>query len=417
MFGRSIMLRGSLAQPLRRLLVGRATTLAPQHGSRHQVEFGSRLYALDLARFVAMILMMQGHIIDALVSPSVVDIGTFPWNIWHMIRGLTAPVFLMVSGIVHVFANKRDSSGRIRPEVIARRIRWGLTLIGIGYLMVFPANRVWDLPFVPQASWATAFAVNILQLTGVTILLFTAVMSSTRSIASMGFRALVTGLSILSLTPLMYTASVSAAVLPAWLVPYLNASTGSLFPFFPFASYLFFGVAAGAYLHAVPAEQRTAQLQKYGWRVGGVIAALAMLAHVVALNVGVPFNELEHAGSVALVLRRVGIVLMLFSASAWTLRKTWRFRSWFTMFSAKSLYIYVIHLVILFGTPWFDGLGRTQYRQYGLGEGALLMLAIMASTLFIAWTIDLAQKRTWSPATRHAFSLGAIALSAYLLLF
>lgn len=415
MFDRNILFRGSLLQPLRKLVTGRVhPEVSPcKHAS---VEAGTRLYALDLARFIAMILMMQGHILDALVTPAVIDVGAFPWNIWHMIRGVTAPVFLMVSGVVHVFANKRDSSGRIRADVLSRRIRWGLTLVGIGYLMSFPANRIWDLPYVQQSAWQTALVVNILQLTGVTILLFTSVVSSSRNVASMGFRALVTGLIILALTPIMYSQHVTSAVLPAWLVPYLNASTGSLFPFFPFASYLFFGVAVGAYLHAVPADVRTAQLQKYGWRVGGTIAALALLAHGVAWKMGVPFSELEHAGSVSLVLRRVGFVLMIFSASAWALNRTWRMRSWFSLFSTKSLYIYVIHLVILFGTPWFDGIGRTHFRQFGLAEGLLWMVSIMVSTLFIAWAINYAQKKTWPVLVRHTFSSGAILLSAYLLL-
>ncbi len=415
MADRSVLFRGSLIQPLRKLVTGRVhPEFSPLRQAR--VEVGTRLYALDLARFVAMILMMQGHILDTLVSPSVIDVSSFPWNIWHMIRGVTAPVFLMVSGVVHVFANKRDTSGRIRPDVLARRIRWALTLIGIGYLMVFPANRLWDLPYVPQSSWQTALAVNILQLTGATILLFAAVMSSTRSVASMGFRALVTALTILALTPIMYSQHVSSAVFPVWLVPYLNASTGSLFPFFPYASYLFFGVAIGTYLHAVPAEGRTAQLQKYGWRVGGVIAGFALLAHAVAWKMGVPFTELEHAGSIALVLRRVGLVLIIFSGCAWALNGTWRLRSWFSLFSAKSLYIYVIHLVILFGTPWFDGIGRTHFRQYGLADGLLLMVAIMASTLFIAWAIDYAQRKSWPLPVRRLFGAGAIALSSYLLL-
>ncbi|MDZ4745459.1 MAG: acyltransferase [bacterium] len=415
MSNKSILFRGSLIQPLRKLVTGRTHTDVSTY-RQTSAESGSRLYALDLARFVAMILMMQGHILDALVTPTVIDVNAFPWNIWHMIRGITAPVFLMVSGAVHVFANKRDSTGRIRPDALAKRIRWGLTLIGIGYLMVFPANRVWDLPYVPSSNWQTALAVNILQLTGATILLFAAVMSSTRNVASMGFRALVTGLSILAITPIMHSSYINSSVLPAWIVPYLNASTGSLFPFFPFASYLFFGVAVGAYLHAVPADQRMIQLQKYGWRVGGILAGLALFAHLVAWKMGLAFSEISHSGSVSLVLLRIGFVLMMFSASAWALNKTWRFRTWYSMFSTRSLFIYVIHLVILFGTPWFDGIGRTHFRQYGLAEGLLMMFAIMASTLFITWAIDFGIKRKWSMPARHLFSAGALLVAAYLLL-
>ena len=81
---------------------------------------GSRLFALDLARLMAMLMMMQGHTLDALVNPQLMDLGTFPWNIWQFMRGLTAPIFLIVSGTVHVFAMKRDEQGAMSEETRKR---------------------------------------------------------------------------------------------------------------------------------------------------------------------------------------------------------------------------------------------------------------------------------------------------------
>ena len=100
-----------------------------------------------------MCFMMQGHVLDALVTRDVIVTTELPWSIWHLIRGFTAPIFLMVSGAVHAFATKRDEDGRVREDVIAKRIRWAFTIIGIGYFMMFPAGRVWDFPFVSDAGW------------------------------------------------------------------------------------------------------------------------------------------------------------------------------------------------------------------------------------------------------------------------
>ena len=68
-----------------------------------QVNSNSRLFVLDLARCIAMIMMIQGHTLDALTDPQLLDIHAFPWNIWNFIRGLTAPVFLIVSGDHNLF--------------------------------------------------------------------------------------------------------------------------------------------------------------------------------------------------------------------------------------------------------------------------------------------------------------------------
>ena len=65
----------------------------------------NRLFGLDIARLFAMLMMVQGHTIYCLINQSILFSGTTFWNNWTFIRGFTAPVFLMVSGAVHIFAN------------------------------------------------------------------------------------------------------------------------------------------------------------------------------------------------------------------------------------------------------------------------------------------------------------------------
>ncbi len=408
-----IVHRGILTQPLEReRAVGRGVRPARAFS---QVPDG-RLYALDLARFMAMVFMMQGHVLDALVSSSVIDVSQAPWNLWHWVRGLTAPVFLMVSGAVHVFASKRGANGAILPDVLAKRVRWAITIIGLGYLLYMPANRVWDLPFVPQNGWQQFYAVNILQLTGVALLAFILIMASTKSVNSMGRRALVTGVAILALSPVT-SSQWFIQSLPGWLAAYFTTSAGSLFPVFPFASFLFFGVALGAYLRAVPAEFRDDQLYRLGITVGAVVAMLAFLLHHVLIANGVEASLLESPVSPLLAIRRLGIVLMIFSAAVVLLRKTYRYRNWYVLFGTRSLYIYVIHLVLLYGTPWFDSVGRTQFRSLGLPGGIVVMMSIMVSTLFIAWAIDRYERSEIRPSIKMSLRVGAYALGVWLLFF
>ena len=91
-----------------------------------------RITALDMARFLAMIMMVQGHTIDALASRDFLDIHFFPWNVWDFLRGFTAQIFLIVSGMVQVFANKRLENGKLKPETIKKRITIATILIIIG---------------------------------------------------------------------------------------------------------------------------------------------------------------------------------------------------------------------------------------------------------------------------------------------
>jgi uncharacterized membrane protein len=374
----------------------------------------SRLYALDLARFVAMLLMIQGHVLDALVMPSVIDVTQPPWNTWSWIRGLTAPVFLTVSGAVHVFAAKRDAEGRIQDSTIQRRMRWAVTILVIGYLLVFPGKRVIDLPYVPAEGWHAFFAVNILQLVGAAMIVFVAVMQTTRSVAEMGRRAVITVGVILVCSPLAHL-DVAHAALPMWLQPYLTAKYGSLFPFFPFASYLFLGVVIGAHLHSLPAEERDARLVRMGLRLGVPLTLLGygLLYGLVAM--GVPQKSIDNSDSVILVAARFGAVLVVFAAAVKLLRATWSLRSAYILFGSKSLYIYIIHGVLLFGTPWWDGIGRTQAKSMTLGRGLAALLVILVATLVLSWLIDKYQHAAMAESTRRR--LRAAMVGALIVMF
>ena len=81
-----------------------------------------------------MILMVQGHTIDALANSNSYDVSQFPWSIWHIIRGFTAPIFLVVSGSVQVFANKRQENGKLKSETSKKRLIMALVLILIAYI-------------------------------------------------------------------------------------------------------------------------------------------------------------------------------------------------------------------------------------------------------------------------------------------
>ncbi|MEN3027531.1 MAG: heparan-alpha-glucosaminide N-acetyltransferase domain-containing protein, partial [Chlorobiota bacterium] len=160
-----------------------------------------RLVALDAVRFVAMLLMIQGHTLDALVAPTELDVTKFPWSVWNFLRGLTAPVFLLASGIVHVFATKRDPRGQLPRQLVWRRIRWALTLLGVGYLMMLPAQRLWHLNCVPAEQWTAFFRVHILQLLGVTLLAVLALFLFTRTHRQLALAGGIVGLLIVLAAP------------------------------------------------------------------------------------------------------------------------------------------------------------------------------------------------------------------------
>ena len=83
-------------------------------------------------------MMLQGHFIDTLLATSYRDLNAVPFLIWSYFRGITAPLFFTISGLIFTYllirakekgqANKRMKKGIIR----------GFFLIGVGYLIRIP---------------------------------------------------------------------------------------------------------------------------------------------------------------------------------------------------------------------------------------------------------------------------------------
>ncbi|HNQ26630.1 MAG TPA: heparan-alpha-glucosaminide N-acetyltransferase domain-containing protein, partial [Aquaticitalea sp.] len=98
----------------------------------------TRLYFLDAVRAFAILMMLQGHFVDTLLNPIYRDDAYPAYTIWSYFRGITAPVFFTISGLVFLYLllkayQKGDDSIRIR-----KGISRGLMLILIGYLLRIP---------------------------------------------------------------------------------------------------------------------------------------------------------------------------------------------------------------------------------------------------------------------------------------
>ncbi len=352
-----------------------------------------RVYLLDLARFLAMVFMMQGHTLDSLVSPKFLDVTTFPWNIWHSFRGLTAPVFLIISGAVHVYVLKRDENGRLTNDTIYKRIRWAAIIMMIGYLLVFPANRMYDLIYLDVKGWQVFFQVNILQLTGISLVLLLLVAMLTRSSQSLGRASLGIGIAITFITPFVQYIDWFLYI-PEGIAAYISFEHGSIFPVFPFASYLFYGVALGSYLKNVPSDQWTQKLKKLALTIGLPLFVIGVGLNIFQAHLnGTELAEFGRA-SAGLVLTRIGIVLGILSFLSYIYPYVKSFDQYTIIFSRKSLYIYVIHLVLLYGCTWFPSIAKLYPQQLPLWAGLTLVPIVISITLGFVAVIHFAEKRS-----------------------
>jgi len=93
----------------------------------------NRLYFIDAVRAFAILMMLQGHFIDTLIAPIYKDTSNIAFVIWSYFRGITAPVFFTISGLIFTYLLLRaHAKGNDQPRIKKGLFR-GLLLIIIGY--------------------------------------------------------------------------------------------------------------------------------------------------------------------------------------------------------------------------------------------------------------------------------------------
>ena len=70
-----------------------------------------RIQFIDVLRAFAILMMLQGHFVDTTLDPYYRQDDSWVYNLWHFMRGLTAPVFFTTTGLVFVYLLMRD--GRV----------------------------------------------------------------------------------------------------------------------------------------------------------------------------------------------------------------------------------------------------------------------------------------------------------------
>lgn len=349
-----------------------------------------RLDFLDFIRLAAMAFMVQGHTLDALVRPQHLDLGTFPWNVWHALRGQTAPIFLMISGLVGVLSLRRDAEGQVPAAQLGRRVAWALGLMAMGYLLVFPANRIADLRWLSPDGWRGFLQVNILQLNGAGLLLLTALAALTRSDRAYGRIALGLATATLLATPFLQGVD-WFRLLPEGLAAYVSHGHGSLFPLFPHGMYLFLGAGAGWYLKGVAPEEALLRFRRLcGW---GTLAALAGSGVAALLPSSLFPAHDPYATGWAFTLLRLGLALPIMALlSLWAERMP-ALAATCAPLGRHSLKVYVGHLVLLYGLPWTLGLTKALYRSLSLGQGLLAVLFVGGVTFGGVILLEVIQRR------------------------
>lgn len=337
-----------------------------------------RVIYIDLLRFCAIFLMVHGHTVDVLLSNEFRRPDSIGFNTWLFFRGLTAPLFLFASGFIYGVRFRRTDSPEKFRKIKIKTIKRALLLIVIGYLMKSPTPTFIDWEHVTYQMIQLFYAVDILQLIGASLLIFLTMELIARRFKYDAARYLIVISIIFLLGRQLSTLVDWEEYFPLQISSWFSQRTGSLFPLFPWGAYLFLGGAVGIYFQRKGFLDNMIHLTKVQLKIGLIFILSAFLINFLELK----FFDMSTfwTTSPALFYARFGTVLIfgsLFSVLSLYIKRIPKF---LYNASKNSLWIYVVHVMLLYGSSWNRGVKDFLGYKCNVGEtiiGIILMWILM----------------------------------------
>ena len=317
---------------------------------------------------MAAVIMIQGHTFDSFTRPDLRNKSAFMLS--QFLGGMPPAIFLFLTGITFAFLmdsqDRKGGSGWQRVVAALKRSRY-LFLIAFLfriqlYVFGYPTSPAGDL-----------LKVDILNCMGMAMLVFApmAVFTTRERIRL----CTVLGFVVAGLAPVV--SMIDASSVP-WLIRSYVFPSYNYFGFFPWASFLAFGMAAGSIIRVVKHEDLGRAML---WFLAAGLG-LAVVAHQFGQ---MPYSIYQKSefwlNSPLLIMIKLGVVLaMLAVAWLWVNLAAPQRWSLFRQLGTTSLIVYWVHIELVYGR-WF-GIWK---EAFSVGEVLIftaLLLALMVGISF-----------------------------------
>ena len=325
-----------------------------------------RLKFIDMARSVAILLMLEGHFVDDTLMEVYRDTDNTIFFTWQFVRSFTAPVFLTVTGLIFVYLmlKKRDE-GWFENIRIRKGFKRVVELLFWGLLVQWYAFHVLE-----------CISVGILS-----ILLIYGLYKLIRFIP-LWFLFMLAGILAFSLYPFVKAEHGGTTFVEDGWMSFLQwiydskRGTVAWFPILPFMGYTMFGAMIGTLLHDLRKHVQTYYFPTIVLVLGAIffffsqalLGGIDSVVDVFASDWKYSFIRIDW------LFERFGMVLMELSVLIF-IDKIWgekiREGNLFLKVGQNTLTIYVLHMVLLYGSITSVGLNTWFHKNLGPWEAAI----------------------------------------------
>ena len=373
---------------------------------------GARLVFLDLLRGWAILVMMETHVFNTLLDPSIK--ATWWFRYLTFFNGLVAPSFLFVSGWVFLAASRRklDEFRQFGPAF--RRQSGRILLIwGLGYALHLPFySYSRTKACATSLDWLRFCQMDILHCiaAGLALLLMTRIfIKDDRALERI---LLTTGIGTVVLTPFLARIDFMNSM-PAAVGLYLQEQSYSYFPLFPWVGFLLLGgFAAMAYQRWIAnGKERNLMI------LFGLVGLEFVLAGIVFWELPgfIPYTSPRITVNPFFFGLRLGCVMLLLFG-CWQYAQKWPDKAIHVReISRESLLVYVLHILIIYRLSRDN---QSFSSAYGNSLTLWESTAFLAGLVFLMWPAARiwTSLKQWSLKRSRSMAYSA-ALLAILLFF
>ncbi len=308
----------------------------------------TRLYFIDIARSIAILLMLEGHFVDNGLMDVYRDTNNDIYNAWLFVRGFTSPIFLTITGIVFTyllignnhleyFRNNRIKKGYKR---VVELLFWGyvvqvyafhvLQCIGIGILSILILYGIYK-------------AVKIIPLWVYFFFAGTIIFSS---------------YIVISTWPKEYYWPESAPI----FIQNMFHGKYSVFPILPRMGYTMYGAMIGVILYTYKSKVKEWSFILSVFLIGAFL--YFFLKDVLLIIDGIFAHPIYHLYKVDWLYECLGMVLIILSILIAIEKLIGELKpNLFLKIGQNTLTIYILHMVLLYGSITGFGINRVIHKN------------------------------------------------------
>ena len=351
-----------------------------------------RLYFIDIVRAFAILMMLQGHFIDTLLENSYRSLNSETYRLWSFFRGITAPTFFTISGLIFTYLLLRAKEKGLENFRMKKGISRGVSLIAIGYFIRINFENLFSGNINPSF-----FATDVLHCIGLSLILTVGVFFLCRkNIFVFSILTLAIGAVTFVLEPLYRTVHIEG--IPIFIHNYISRMNGSVFRIIPWYGYSAMGsfLATLFYWNLHKKHFKTSIVSLFV--LFGLFLVLYSSEVLLQLFEITTVKVFKDAANYNYLFTKLGYVLLYF-ALFYSL-ETYLKHPKLLKIGKNTLSIYILHFVLLYGS--FFGIGLKS-----MGKVLAPLPASMGAVGFLVLVVFISFNYTsvTNPIKKYAYGL------------